>query len=197
MDSMKDDGSLILRGEVTPLMRLLLQRRSCRRFGPGRRNAVDTFLVRTGFTAPRIVIVDDPAQFDRVRDAAMAGIVGKINPWLAFTDARTMILCGAVYGEGEQGVERAVMQASMALQVAILAATEAGLGTCWMAGIHHEAVEEAFPLPDGSRLVAMSPLGEPPASMGISWDFVANFMTSRRRKPLDEIRMDETWRAES
>ncbi len=96
--------------------------------------------------------------------------------------------------EEKAGVERALKEAAMTMQVALLAATEMGLGSCWMAGINHERVELALPMPDGARVVAISSLGEPPRKMGLSWDAMTFHLISKRRKPLDAIRMTERWR---
>lgn len=200
----KDDGTLNLDGEVTPLMKLLLRRRSVRKYEPGLATAeqvrrvlegAQAFAARAGFSSPRLQVVEGDT-FDRVVKAAMAGLLGKINPWLAFTKVRQMIMCGAVYPSSEDraGVERAVKEAAMTMQVALLFATEAGLGTCWMAGINHDRVEEAHPMPDGARLIALSPLGLPPSRMGLSWDALSHHLVSKKRKPLSELRMDGAWR---
>jgi nitroreductase len=199
----KDDGTLNVRGEVTPLMQLLIRRRSCRKYASGSATADDVagvlgcarrFAERCGFDAPRLLVVSG-AERDDVAAAAMKGVIGKVNPWLAFTRAQHVLLCGAVCPPSATARERAIKQASMTMQVAILAATELGLGTCWMAGINHERVEHLRTLPDGAALIAISPLGLPPPRMGISWDTLLHHAVSKRRKPLEVLWMAETWRA--
>lgn len=200
----KDDGSLNLGGEVTPLMQVLLRRRSVRKYAPGAATdeqvaymmaCVQTFVSRAGFTAPRMQVVHGEER-RQVINAATRGLVGKVNPWLPSTRAEHLILCGAVYGDDRASRERAIKEAAMAMQVAILAAAELGLGTCWMAGINHERVELAYPMPDGAKVVAISTLGLPPARKGLSWDALSFHLVSKRRKPLDALRMPERWRAE-
>ncbi len=201
----KDDGSLQLSGETTALMEIFLRRRSVRKYGatPATAEQVEYllrcaqgFAERAGFAAPRLAVVERGEGFTQVVKGAMAGVLGKINPWLAFTKASHIVICGAVYSEQEEeaGVERALKEAAMTMQVALLAATEMGLGSCWMAGINHERVELALPMPDGARVVAISSLGEPPRKMGLSWDAMTFHLISKRRKPLDAIRMTERWR---
>ncbi len=200
----KDDGSLNLRGEVTPLMRLLLRRRSVRRYaGPARDEdaaavleAAARFQERAGFTAPRLVAVRRGDGFESVVRAAMTGAVGLVNPWLSRTEASHLILCGAVYPRSgdERGVERALKEAAMTMQVAVLAAAERDLATCWMAGIHHERIEAATPLLGDARLIAISPLGLAPARAGLSWDGLMHQLVSKRRKPLEALLHDERWR---
>ena len=204
----KNDGSLSLHGTVTPLMELLLKRRSFRKYATGRASqeqvehiltCVRLFQETAGFQHSRIAIVEQGPQFKAIVKAAMSGVIGKINPWLAITRARHLILCGAIYAESDErpAVELTIKQASMTMQVAILAATEAGLATCWMAGINHERVETEFPMPDGAKLIAMSTLGIPPTRKGLSWDAIAYHLVSKRRKPLENLWMQERWRDES
>jgi nitroreductase len=199
----KDDGSLNLGGEVTPLMEVLLRRRSVRKYAQGAATeeqvayviaCARSFVDRAGFSAPRLRVVDGEER-QAVIDAATRGPVGIVNPWLPSTRARHLILCGAVYpDQARVQRERAIKEAAMAMQVAILAAAELGLGTCWMAGINHERVELTHPMPDGAKLVAISTLGLPPARRGLSWDALAYHTVSKRRKPLDALSMPERWR---
>jgi nitroreductase len=202
-DKVKDDGTLNLRGATTPLMSLMLRRRSHRRHAIGRAapeqvahviGAALAFMRSASFDKPRVVVVEGE-EFSAVIAAATGGLVGKINPWLPFTNARHMLLCGAVYpaDEDRRGVERAIAEAAMTMEVAILAATEVGLATCWMAGISHDRVELAYPMPDGARVVAISPLGLPSGSMGLSWDAAAFHLVSKHRKPIESMWMEETW----
>ncbi|MFW5878613.1 MAG: nitroreductase family protein [Myxococcota bacterium] len=201
---MKDDGAFSREGGPSPLQRILLARRSHRKFGEGQAteeqigrmmDAVALLMEKAGLRSARLEILGPGPERRAVIKGAMRGLLGKINPWLPFAKAGHMILCGAVYPPGEErrGVERAVAEAAMAMQMAVLAATEQGLATCWLAGIHHEGIEEAYSMKDGAKVVAISPLGLPAARMGISWDAVAHHLVSKKRKPLDEIWMNERW----
>jgi nitroreductase len=198
----KDDGQLRFHGEVTPLMQLLLRRRSCRKYAAGQASPeqIDTVLGRArafqdrcGLRAPRLLVVSG-AELDRVVSAAMRGLMVTVNPWLPSTAARHLLLCGAVWTEGAEpnAIEHALAQAAMTMQVALLAATELGLGSCWLAGIDHEAVEKALALPDGAKLVAISPLGLPPPKKGL-WDAALFHLASKHRKPLESLWMKEQW----
>lgn len=201
----KDDGSLQVDGTTTPLMQLLLQRRSVRKYDATAATAeqlryiddcVEAFRARAGFRSPRIVVVGRGDGFDAVVRGATSGLLGKINPWLSFTKASHLVLCGTVYPDdgNRQKTERAIAEASMTMQVAVLAATEVGLATCWMAGIHHERVERAYAMPDNAALIAISTLGTGPSRLRLSWDAVAYHLISKRRKPLEELWMTDQWR---
>ena len=198
----KDDGQLRFHGAVTPLMQLLLRRRSCRKYGEGAASPEQieallerarSFQDRCGFRAPRLLVVSG-AELERVVRAAMRGLMVTVNPWLPSTAARHLLLCGAAWAEGAEpaAIEHALAEAAMTMQVALLAATEVGLGSCWLAGIDHTAVEQALALPDGAKLMAISPLGLPPPKKGL-WDAALFHISSKRRKPLETLWMKEQW----
>lgn len=63
-----------------------------------------------------------------------------------------------------------------------LAATELGLGTCWVAAFNVEAAREALRLPDEVEPVAFTPLGYP-----------ADQPEPRSRKPLSALVRYEHW----
>lgn len=49
----------------------------------------------------------------------------------------------------------------IALQNAVLAATEMGLGTCWVGAFTEEPIRSFLGVPEGERIVAITPLGVP------------------------------------
>lgn len=50
---------------------------------------------------------------------------------------------------------------SIALSFMMLEAAELGLGTCWLGSFYEDKVKEVLNLPEGYRVVAMTPLGYP------------------------------------
>ncbi len=118
----------------------------------------------------------------------MAGNNGP-DEWLPRSPASHLMLCCCV--PGPAGLLRAVEEAAMCMEVAILAATERGYGTCWMTGISHERVERVLPLPDGARLVRISPLGLPREGRALSWDSLLRHIVPQDRKPLAEVVREE------
>jgi nitroreductase len=55
---------------------------------------------------------------------------------------------------------------AIAMQNLVLAATELGLGTCWIAAFNEEAAKKALGIPEDVRVVAMTPLGYPDQEKG-------------------------------
>lgn len=59
------------------------------------------------------------------------------------------------------GTNLGVVDATIAFDHLVLAATAEGLATCWVAAFDVAAVQSLLSLPDNARIVAMSPLGYP------------------------------------
>ena len=66
----------------------------------------------------------------------------------------------------------------------MLAAVEEGMGTCWIGAFDPAAVQEILALPDGVKVVGMTPLGFPDADPN---------PRARSRRPLSETVMKERW----
>jgi nitroreductase len=81
------------------------------------------------------------------------------------------------------GEEYWKVDAAIAMQNLVLAATELGLGTCWIAVFNEKAVKKALNIPKHIRVVAMTPLGYPDEDKGPVTD----------RKTLNEIVHFEKW----
>ncbi|MGD0451245.1 MAG: nitroreductase family protein [Candidatus Bathyarchaeia archaeon] len=84
---------------------------------------------------------------------------------------------------GTFGEEYWKVDLAIAMQNLILAATELGLGTCWIANFDENAVKKALNIPKEIRVVAMTPLGYPDEEKGSVTD----------RKPLEKIVHYEKW----
>ncbi|NQT67580.1 MAG: nitroreductase family protein [Actinobacteria bacterium] len=65
---------------------------------------------------------------------------------------------------------------ALALEHLILAATEKGLGTCWIGAFKEKLVKDLLDVPDNVRVVAITPVGYPAVEGRI-----------RGRKPISEI----------
>jgi nitroreductase len=80
------------------------------------------------------------------------------------------------------GFNAAEVDIAIVMDHIILAATEEGLGTCWVCAFDEVKAKEILGVPDGVRIVAMTPLGYPAAEPG-------PFM----RKPLRELVRKNHW----
>lgn len=59
------------------------------------------------------------------------------------------------------GQPAGILDVSIAFSFMMLAATEQGLGTCWIGAFDEAAVKKILNVPDPVRVVAMTPLGYP------------------------------------
>jgi nitroreductase len=64
----------------------------------------------------------------------------------------------------------------LALEHLVLAATEQGLGTCWIGAFKEQLVKDILGIPEEVKVVALTPVGYP-----------AREASRRGRKPMDEI----------
>jgi nitroreductase len=71
---------------------------------------------------------------------------------------------------------------TIAMDHLILAATDLGLGTCWIAAFDPAAAREVLGLPDGVEPIAFTPLGYP-----------ADQPKPKKRKSLSELVRYEKW----
>ena len=74
------------------------------------------------------------------------------------------------------------MDAAIVMDHMILAATELGLGTCWIAAFDPPTARELFALPKGVEPVLMTPLGYPAQQAGV-----------KERKPLSGLVHEGRW----
>jgi len=74
------------------------------------------------------------------------------------------------------------VDATIAMDHLILAATNLGLGTCWVAAFDPQAAREILQLPEGVEPIAFTPLGYPADRLG-----------QKERKPLSELVRYEHW----
>ncbi len=80
------------------------------------------------------------------------------------------------------GKNYADVDVTIAMDHLILAAADAGLGTCWVAAVDPPAAREILCLPPGVEPIALTPLGYP-----------ADSLRPNERKPLDDLVRYEHW----
>ncbi len=80
------------------------------------------------------------------------------------------------------GVNYAFVDAAIAMDHIVLAAADAGLGTCWVAAFDPTVARQLLGLPDGVEPVAFTPLG-----------FPADAPRPKERKSLAELVRYEHW----
>ena len=116
-----------------------------------------------------------------------------INRWLK-TAPVLIIACADTTESGSNNSQEYYMtDVSIAFEHVILAATDVGLGTCWIGGFHEGKIKELLEIPKRIRIVALTPVGYPAGKKGISETITKTLLKSTKRKTLDEILHYEQW----
>lgn len=97
-----------------------------------------------------------------------------------FANEPPVIVCACsipqVAWRRRDGKDYADVDVAIAMDHLILAATDEGLGTCWIGAFDPVAARDVFGLPDGVEPIAMTPLGYP-----------ADTAPAKLRKPKEEL----------
>ena len=115
------------------------------------------------------------------REEELARVYGRA--WLV--QAPLVLAVVAVPGEAWRRMDDKPydeVDATIAMDHMVLAATALGLGTCWIAAFDPAAARDVLGLPDDVELVAITPLGYPDKASA-----------NTGRKPLEEIVRYERW----
>jgi nitroreductase len=72
------------------------------------------------------------------------------------------------------------------MQQLVLAATDLGLGTCWIGAFGESKVKELLKVPENIKVVAMTPIGYSSAERA-SIKVAKKFIESNKRKPVEEF----------
>ena len=102
-----------------------------------------------------------------------------------FVEAPLVICACAIPAQGwvrTDGKPYVDVDVAIAMDHLILAATDLGLGTCWIAAFDPTAAREVLALPEGVEPVAFTPLGYPADQPG-----------RKVRKPLTDLVRRERW----
>jgi nitroreductase len=116
-----------------------------------------------------------------------------INRWLK-TAPVVLVACADPTESGSNNsLQYFTVDVSIAFEHVILAATDLGLGTCWIAEFHEEKLKGLLEVPKRIRIVALTPLGYPVDKRGITEQITKTLLKAKKRKTLDEIVHYEHW----
>ena len=128
-----------------------------------------------------------PFHFIVVRDSARLDELAKAYPAAFFREAPVVIvICTEAFKgwtrDRYDGKNYCEVDAAIAIDHMTLAATDLGLGTCWIGAFDPDKVTDAMGLPDGIKPIAMLPLGYPDEAG-----------RRKTRKPLEKLVRYEQW----
>jgi nitroreductase len=126
-----------------------------------------------------------PFQFIVIRTAGREDELRRIYQREWFTQAPLILCACAIPAQGwvrMDGKPYTDVDVTIAMDHLILAATELGLGTCWIAAFDPTAAREVLGLPDEVEPIAFTPLG-----------YAADRLGGKKRKPLSDLVRYERW----
>jgi nitroreductase len=135
----------------------------------------------------RFIVIRD---VNRIEKLAKSSI---INRWLRNVPV-VIVACGDPFSSGNKNnMKYFEVDVAIAMEHIILAATDMGLGSCWIGGFNEKKVKEIFEIPPRIRVVAITPLGYPSQKKVLSNKGRAIITRSTKRKSLSEIIKYEKW----
>jgi nitroreductase len=135
----------------------------------------------------RFIVIQEKQTIEQIAKTTV------INRWLKTAPLIIIACADPTDSVTNNSIEYFTVDVSIALEHIILAATDLGLGTCWIAGFQEEKIKELLEIPKRIRVVAITPLGYLADKKGIAEQITKKFLKSTKRKTLDEIVHHEHW----
>jgi nitroreductase len=152
--------------KFSSLMDIIEKRKSIRSYKPQEVSEEDLNYVLEAFRkAPsaknlqpwKLIVVRDRKKIDDLAVACNNQTFLKQAPLLIVACA----LENKAYGKLGGYMNSFPVDIGIAMEHLILAATEKGLGTCWIGAFNEKLVKDVLDIPDNVRVVALTPLGYP------------------------------------
>jgi len=135
----------------------------------------------------RFIVIKNKENIDMVSKTSV------INRWLKSTPVIIIACADPTESGTHNNIDYFTVDVAIALEHLVLAATDKGLGTCWMASFNEEKIKELLKIPKRIRVVALTPLGYPAEKKGIVEKITSGLIKIKKRKTLDEIVHNEHW----
>jgi nitroreductase len=124
------------------------------------------------------------------------GIISKLssvyNSWLKQAPV-VVVACADPYESGSHdGMDYYLVDVGISMQQLILAATDLGLGTCWIGAFTENKVKKVLNIPENVKVVALTPVGYF-SEENIGVRVVEKFIESDKRKPFEELIHHDKW----
>ena len=116
-----------------------------------------------------------------------------INRWLRKVPVILVACADPLSSSKKNDMEYFEVDVAIAMEHIILAATDLGLGSCWIGGFDEKKVKKTLEIPPRIRVVALTPLGYSVQNEGILEKGRKIIARSTKRKSLREIVRYEKW----
>ena len=129
-----------------------------------------------------------PWHFIIVKDEEKRKALARTGIYAGFLSESPIVIVGC--GDQKASPKWHMVDVAIAMQNMVLAATDEGLGTCWVGSFDEEKVKKLLKIPDRFRVVALLALGYPKEKLDLQRVLLHLF---RRRKPLEKIVSSEEY----
>ncbi|OPX59368.1 MAG: nitroreductase A [Methanomassiliicoccales archaeon PtaB.Bin134] len=130
---------------------------------------------------------------DKETIAGLAKCQVMINGWIKDVPAVIVVCADPKDSADQNGLPYYMWDAALAMHNLVLAATDAGLGTCYLAAYKEDKVKELLGIPENYRVLCMTPLGYPTEKRSIGEKLMKAVAGSSKRKPVEEVAHWERW----
>lgn len=118
-------------------------------------------------------------------------LAGGFSGWLKQAPV-VIVACADPKDSGSHNnMDYYLVDVGISMQQLILAATDLGLGTCWVGGFDEAKIKKILQVPS-IKVVALTPIGYP-ADAGLRSKLIKTLGGTAKRKTLDEIVHHEKW----
>ncbi len=127
---------------------------------------------------------------EKIKEIAKTDI---INRWLKKVPIIIVACADPLESGKNNNIDYSIVDVTIAFEHIILAATDIGLGTCWIGGFDELKVKEILEIPPRIKIIGMSPLGFPANRESIMNKSKRKIIRSTKRKSLREILHYDIW----
>jgi nitroreductase len=115
------------------------------------------------------------------------------NAWLKDAPAVIVVCADPEESTDLNDLPYFMWDSALAMHNLVLAATDMGLGTCYLAAYKEDKVKELLGIPENIRVVCMTPLGYPTEKRSVGEKLTKIVTGSSKRKPLSEVAHWDKW----
>ena len=135
----------------------------------------------------RFIVIQDLETIQKIAKTSI------INRWIKNAPV-IVIACADSSQSGQSNdISYYTVDVAIAMEHLILAATDRGLGTCWIGSFNEKKLKEILEIPPRIKIVALTPIGHPLEKERISDKGRKLFVRSTKRKSIQEITHWDHW----
>jgi nitroreductase len=117
---------------------------------------------------------------------------GLINSWMKNSKVVVVACADPKKSGSKNGMDYYLVDVAISMEHLVLAATNLGLGTCWIGGFDEKKVKKILNIPEKIKVVAMTPVGYP-STEKVRDKITRKIIRSDTRKSLEEMIHYNSW----